>query len=179
VAADSARDPDPAKRPIVPVENITPPGAARVRSKVTAQQIVVHLRAHGARTLARQAQAGRDVAADVYRRQEGVQVLQVKMDHSTLHDRTGGGVDRVLGIAGPKTVHVPAHLDFIQTVVDAVKDAGAPTTQHHLTVGPADGILPALKQRAQVSLDTEADAPRLVRRCDVHTVTGSIAETRQ
>src|SRR5262249_47203231 len=72
VAANSARDPDPAKRPIVPVENITPPGAARVRSKVAAQQIVVHLRAHGARTLTRQAQAGGDVAADVHRRQEGV-----------------------------------------------------------------------------------------------------------
>src|SRR5262249_17918270 len=72
VTADSARDPDPAKRPIVPVENIPPPGAARVRSKVAAQQIVVHLCADSARTLARQAQAGRDVAADVHRRQKGV-----------------------------------------------------------------------------------------------------------
>src|SRR5262249_54245789 len=99
----------------------------------------------------------------------------MKMDHSTLHDGTGGAVDRVLGIAGPKTVHIPAHLDFIQTVVDAVKDGGAPTTQHHFTVGPADCVLPALKQRAQVSLDTEADTPCLIRCRDIHAVTGSIA----
>src|SRR5262245_66092353 len=99
------------------------------------------------------------------------------MDHSALHDGTGGGVDRVLGIAGPETVHVPGHLDFIQTVVDAVKDAGAPTTQHHLTVGSADGVLPALKQRAQVCFSTAADAPTLVRRCDIHGVTGTASAT--
>ena len=114
----------PLKRPIVPVENVAPAGTARVGSKVTAQQIVVHLRADSAGTLARQAEAGRDVSADVHRRQEGVQVLQVKMDNPALHDGTGGGVDRVLGIAGPKTVHIPAHLDLIQTVVDAVNDTG-------------------------------------------------------
>src|SRR5215813_9714627 len=101
------------------------------------------------------------------------------MDHPTLQNRTGGVVDRVLGIAGPKTVHIPGHLDFIQTVVDAVKDVGAPTTQHHFTVGPPDCVLPALKKRAQVYFHTEADAPRLVRRCDVDTVARTIAETRQ
>src|SRR5262249_55215381 len=110
---------------------------------------------------------------------KGVQVLQVKMDHSALHDGTGGAVDRVLGIAGPKTVHIPAHLDFIQTVVDAVEDAGAPTTQHHLTVGPADCVLPALKKRPDMRFYPEADAPGLARRCDVATVPGSIAEPRQ
>src|SRR5215468_6543636 len=101
------------------------------------------------------------------------------MDHSALHDGTGGAVDRVLGIAGPETVHIPRHLDFVQTVVDAVKDAGAPTAQHDLTVGAAYMRIPGLKQRAQVSLYSEADAPGLVRRCDIHTVTGSITETRQ
>ena len=60
------------------------------------------------------------------------------MGHPALHDGAGAGVGRVLGIAGPKTVHIPAHLDLIQTVVDAVKDGGAPPAQHDLTVGPAD-----------------------------------------
>ena len=124
VTTDPARDPDAAKGPIIPVENDTPAGTARVGSKVTGQQIVFHLRADSAGTLARQAQAGGDVAADVHRRQEGVQVLEVKMDNPALHDGTGAGVGRVLGIAGPKTVHIPAHLDFIQTVVDAVKNVG-------------------------------------------------------
>jgi len=62
-----------------------------------------------------------------------------------MHDGTGGGVGRVLGIARPKTVHVKAHLDFIQTVVDAIEKVGAPPAQHHLTVGPANRVLPALK----------------------------------
>src|SRR5262245_50111399 len=103
----------------------------------------------------------------------------MKMDHSTLHDGTGGVVDRVLGITGPKTVHIPAHLDFIQAVVDAVENKGAPTAQHDLTVGPADRVLPALKKRAEVSLHREANAPGLVCRGDVHTVARTIAETRQ
>ena len=68
------------------------------------------------------------------------------MDNPALHNRTGGGVGRVLGIAGPKTVHVPAHFDLIQTVVDAVENAGTPTSQHHFTIGPAHCVLPALKQ---------------------------------
>ena len=78
----------PLKRPIVPVENVTPPGTACVGSYVTAQQIVFQLSADSAGTLARQAQAGGDVSADVHRRQEGVQVLEVKMDHPALQDGT-------------------------------------------------------------------------------------------
>jgi hypothetical protein len=35
------------------------------------------------------------------------------MDHPALQDGTGGGVDRVLGIAGPKSVIIEAHLDFV------------------------------------------------------------------
>ena len=43
------------------------------------------------------------------------------MGNPALHDRPAAGVGRVLGIAGSKTVHIAAHLDFIQTVVDAVE----------------------------------------------------------
>ena len=81
------------------------------------------------------------------------------MGNPTLQDGTGGGIGRVLGIAGPKTIHIPGHLDFVQTVVDAVENTGAPSAQHDLAVGPADCVLPALKQRAEVSLDTETHTP--------------------
>src|SRR4029077_10981223 len=101
------------------------------------------------------------------------------MDDSTLHDGTRGGVGRVLGIAGPETVHVKAHLDFIQTVVDAIEKVGAPTAQHDLTVGPADRVLPALKYCAEMSFHREAETPGLVRRRNIHTVAGTIAKSRQ
>src|SRR5262245_13932649 len=101
------------------------------------------------------------------------------MDNPTLQNRTYRGGRRILGIASPKTIHIPGHVDLIEAIVDAVIDRGTPPAQHNLTVGPTHCVLPALKKSAQVSLDPEANTPRLVRRCDVHTVAWTIAETWQ
>src|SRR5262249_20954625 len=130
VAADASRYPDATERPVIPVENDTPARATCVYSQVTGQQIVFHLGADRAGTLPRQAKARRDIAADVHRRQERIQVLKMKMNNPALqngpHIRSG----RILRIAGAETVHIPTHLDLIQAVVDAVIDKWPPPAQH-------------------------------------------------
>src|SRR6516164_6081847 len=103
----------------------------------------------------------------------------MEVNNPTLHDGTRGAVGRVLGIAGTKTVHVKAHLDFVQAVVDAIEKGGAPPAQHHFTVGPADRVLPGLKYCAEMSFHREAETPRFVRRRNVYTVAGTVAESRQ
>src|SRR5262245_39007578 len=103
----------------------------------------------------------------------------MKLHHPALHDGTEVRSRRVLRIAGPKTVHIEACLDFVQAVVDTVPECGTPAPQHDLSVGPTYLILPTLKHHPQVGLHREANAPRLVRRCDVQTVARTIAETRQ
>src|SRR6516225_6581478 len=103
----------------------------------------------------------------------------MEVNNPTLHDGTRGAVGRVLGIAGTKTIHVKTYLDFIQTVIDAIEKVGPPPAQHHFTVGPADRVLAALKQCAEMSFHREANAPGLVRCRNVYTVAGTERESRQ